>query len=158
MTQTSKGAIGIEFVVATALFLAAYWFIYFQGALMLTPQLQRGDVRELAAEFHSSVLITDAGIPPNWSSGPSQLGFAEYSNGSVKPGVLNQTKLGWANGRNCTDLNTTMGGLEFAWRVKSKGGQWACLTSIPKEGVIKRPVFVLKGNSYQPGVMEVWAA
>ncbi|MFC2174392.1 hypothetical protein ACFLQ2_00795 [archaeon] len=159
MTQTSKGSIGIEFVVATALFLVAFWFIYFQSALMLTPQMQRSDVREIAVEFYSSTLIASPGEPENWAASPTQLGFADMVSGSSTPGVLNKTKLDWADGQDCDSYNTTMAGMEFAWKVTTSVATWECNTDIPKVGVIKRPVIVYwSGWAYRAGTMEVWAA
>ena len=138
----SKGAIGIEFVVSIVLFLSAFWFIYLQSALMLTPQLQRADIREMGVEFYSNMLISD-----------TVEGYAEAA------GVLNKTLLNNDNGLNCSDIQSDyVAGMEFAWRVTSSVGTWKCKSSIAKEGVIKRPVYVhIGGWAYKPAVMEVWA-
>lgn len=140
--RSAKGAIGIEFVISVALFLAAFWFIYLQSAFMLAPQLQRGDVRELGVEFYSTMMITD-----------SVEGYA------ISSGVLNKTLLDNDNGLNCTDVqNEHVVGMEFAWKVSSAAGSWECVTDIPKEGVVKRAAYVhFAGMAYHPAIVEVWA-
>ncbi len=140
--QMSKGMIGIEFVVATAIFLVAFWFIYMQSAFMLTPQFQRGDIREAAVEFYSGVLATD-----------STEGLA------LEPNVLDKAKLDSANGKDCLSVQSSLAkGMEFAFRVRTPVQQWECNTTVPKHGVVKRPVYVeFPSGDYQPGILEVWA-
>ncbi len=156
--RTSKGTAGMEFVVATTLFLAAFWFIYIQGALMLMPQLHRGDIRETGINFYSTVLATDTGIPQDWVNNPTKIGFAEYEE-SPQANILNKTKLDWAHYRECSEIHEgIMAGMEFAFSVTSSAGYWECNTTIIKEGSVKRGVYIHIGTEYYPGVLEVWAA
>lgn len=148
MMRTCKGVVGIEFVVATAIFLAAFWFIYLQSALMLTPQLQRSDVRELGVEYYSSLLITD-----------DTEGFAVTHAGSARPGVLDKALLDAAHHENCADVQSDyVAGMDFAFRVTTAVQQWECNSTIAEEGVVQRAVYVkFAGVNYEPGIVEVWA-
>jgi hypothetical protein len=144
--RPSRGRIGVEFVVSTALFLAAFWYIYIQSALMLAPQLQRADVRETAVELYSSILAAD----------PDE-GFAEDGSGA---NILDTAKLDAVDGLGCADVQSDlMAGAEFAFKVTTEPQEWACSTGIPKEGVVRRLVFVrFAGLAYHPGILEVWAS
>ena len=147
--RMSKGTIGIEFIVATAIFLGAFWFIYLQSTVMLTPQLQRADVREMGVEFYSSILATDA-----------EEGFAYETGGTVKPNILDKDKLLLVDGLPCSEVQSNlMSGMEFAFKVTSSTGSWECVTDIPKNGVVDRPIFIrTAANAYHAAVLEVWAA
>lgn len=162
MTRQRKGASEIEFVVATALFLSAFWFIYMQSAFMLAPSFQRHDIRAPATEFYSGYLISDAGYPLDWDDDPTLVAFAKYEDGVARPGILDKKKLDWVvdNNKSCSEVNAgVMAGMEFAFRVTTAVGSWECVTGVPKEGAIKRPVFVQVSNGvYRAGVLEVWAA
>ena len=144
----SKGAMGIEFVVATAIFLIAFWFIYLQSAFMLTPQLQRGDIREPAVEYYSSILAADG-----------TEGFAVVSSGSAKANILDKAKLDADDLKDCGDVQSSLvAGMEFAFRVTTSVKKWECNTTIAKRGVVRRAVYVkFPSGSYYPGILEVWA-
>ena len=146
--RMSRGAMGIEFVVATAIFLVAFWFIYLQSAFMLTPQLQRGDIREFGVGYYSTILATDG-----------TEGFAVVRSGSAKANVLDKAKLDAAHYKDCDDVQSSlMSGMEFAFRVTTPVQQWECNSTIPKRGMVQRPVFVeFSSGNYQPGILEVWA-
>lgn len=154
MMRTFRGAAGIEFVIAITIFLSAFWFIYLQSAFMLTPQLQRNDIREPAVQYYANLLVSDAGIPVEWTSNPNLTAFAEYGT----PNILNKTKLDWAATQNCSEIDSGMAGMDFAFRVTSPAGSWECANPPAKQGSVKRGAYVHSGDDYYPAVLEVWGA
>lgn len=157
--MTRKGAISIEFVVATTIFLIAFWFIYLQSTIFLSAPEIRSDVRHAPAEFYSTILLSTPGEASDWSSWPpTNFGLALYEDNATHIGILDKSKLDAVDGQACNNtLPRMFRGMEFGFEVTTKTGNWQCSTNLPKTNIVKRPIYVKKGGgSYSPGILEVW--
>ena len=149
-----KGAGGIEFVVAMALFLTAFWFIYLQGSSLLTYRMMRSDVRHPAAELFSDICVKDSVDPAEWGT---SFGLA-YGGGTVQQNILDASKLDAMHGQPCPEP-PQFSGLSFKVYVQTKAKSWECSSPITEGAYIERPVYVrMNSGAYKEGLIRVYAA
>ncbi|MBN3037604.1 MAG: hypothetical protein JW834_04105 [Candidatus Diapherotrites archaeon] len=158
-SSKSRADIGIEFLVAVVIFLSAFWFIYLQSTVMLTQRIQRQDLRQPAMQLLSSVVIHDAGTPPEWTTGPNEFGLAYYDE-KANHNILDETKLDYMAAQDCNDIMPrAFKGLSYSIKVSTPEESWECSSSIQKIALIERPAYVRRtSGEYEEGVIRVWAA